>query len=123
MPTQRYLRYTADMQSSIWDRYKAGDSVWSIARSFDRNSSSIHGYLSRTGGIRPLERKRAERSLSLGEREEISRGLVAGLSLRTIASDLARAPRRSAGKSVETAVQTIIGLPGRIRMPGIVARK
>ncbi len=86
------LQYTDEMRSYIWDRYKAGDSVWSIARYFDRHSSSIHGYLSRTGGIRPPERKRADRCLSLGDREEISRGIAAGLSLRTIASDLGRAP-------------------------------
>ena len=92
MPSGRYLRYTDDMKSYIWNRYKAGDSVKSIARSFDRPSSSIHGYLSRTGGIRPPARRRAQRCLSLGEREEISRGLVAGLSIRTIASDLGRPP-------------------------------
>ena len=92
MARKSNLRYTDEMRSYIWDRYKAGDSVWSIARSFDRSSSSIHGYLSRTGGIRPPVRKRPNRCLSLGEREEISRGLVAGLSIRTIASDLGRAP-------------------------------
>lgn len=92
MPSGRYLRYTKDMQSYIWNRYKAGDSVKSIARSFDRPSSSIHGYLSRTGGIQPPERRRAQRCLSLAEREEISRGLVAGLTIRAIAADLGRAP-------------------------------
>ena len=92
MPSRRYLQYTKHMQSYIWNRYKAGDSVKSIARSFDRPSSSIHGYLSRTGGIRPSERRRAPRCLSLGEREEISRGLVAGLTIRAIAADLGRAP-------------------------------
>ncbi len=87
------LHYTDEMKSHIWDRYKAGDSVWSIARSFDRYSSSIHGYLSRNGGIRPPERKRAQRCLlSLSEREEISRGLVAGSSIRTISADLGRSP-------------------------------
>ena len=92
MPRKTRLHYTDEMKSYIWDRYKAGDSVWSIARSFDRSSSSIHGYLSRTGGIRPPERKRPNRCLSLSEREEISRGIVVGLSIRTIASDLGRAP-------------------------------
>ena len=92
MARKSNLRYTDEMRSYIWDRYKAGDSVWSIARSFDRSSSSVHGYLSRTGGIRPPARKRSNRCLSLGEREEISRGLVAGLSIREIASDLGRAP-------------------------------
>jgi len=92
MARKSNLRYTDEMRSYIWDRYTAGDSVWSIARSFDRSSSSVHGYLSRTGGIRPPARKRSNRCLSLGEREEISRGLVAGLSIREIASDLGRAP-------------------------------
>ncbi len=86
------LHYTEDMKSFIWDRYKQGDSVWSIARSFDRSSSSIHGQLAQTGGIRPVPRKRHRRSLSLAEREEISRGIVAGLSVRAIAINLERAP-------------------------------
>ena len=92
MARRSNLLYTDEMRSYIWDRYKAGDSVWSIARYFDRHSSSIHGYLSRTGGIRPPERKRADRCLSLSDREEISRGIAAGLSMRTIAADLGRAP-------------------------------
>ncbi len=86
------IKYTEEMKSYIWDRYQQGDSVWSIARSFDRSSSSIHQQLSRSGGIRPVARKRSSRSLSLGEREEISPGLVAGLTVRTIASQLGRAP-------------------------------
>ena len=86
------LKYTDEMKSYMWDRYQQGDSVWSIARSFDRSSSSIHQQLSRTGGIRPADRERSCQSLSLGEREEISRGLVAGLSIRSIASQLDRAP-------------------------------
>jgi len=83
MPRKTRLHYNDDMKSYIWGRYKTGDPVWSIARSFDRSSSSIHGYLSRTGGIGPLQRKRPNRSLSLAEREEISRGIVAGLLIRT----------------------------------------
>lgn len=86
------IKYTEDMKAYIWDRYQQGDSVWSIARSFDRSSSSIHGQLARTGGIRPAGRKRPPRSLSLSEREEISRGLVVGLSIRDIAAQLERAP-------------------------------
>ena len=92
MAHRTHLKYTDEMKSYIWDRYQQGDSVWSIARSFDRSSSSIHGQLARTGGIRPPERTRSLKSLSLVEREEISRGLVAGLSIRTIATQLNRAP-------------------------------
>jgi IS30 family transposase len=76
----------------MWDRYQQGDSLCSIARGFDRYSSSIYGQLARTGGIRPPERKRRSLSLSLEEREEISRGLVLGHSFRTIALQLGRSP-------------------------------
>jgi IS30 family transposase len=78
------------MKAYIWDRYGKGDSIWSIARSFDRPSSSIHKQIAQTGGIRPPIRKRRQHALSLEEREEISRGLVAQLSLRAIASQLGR---------------------------------
>ena len=64
----------------------------SIGRLFDRNSSSIHPLLSRTGGIRPPARKRSRFALSLSDREEISRGLTLGASLRSIAKQLRRAP-------------------------------
>ena len=86
------LKYTDEMKSYIWDRYQQGDALKAIGRSFDRSSSSIHGLLARTGGIRPRERQRASQALSLAEREEISRGLVAGLSIRAIADQLDRAP-------------------------------
>jgi IS30 family transposase len=64
----------------------------SIGRRFDRESSSVFSVLSPSGGIRPAERKRSAQALSLAEREEVSRGLVAGRSLRSIAVQLARAP-------------------------------
>jgi len=86
------LKYTDEMKSYIWDRYQEGDSIWSIARFFDRSSSSIHGQIAKTGGIRPPERKRREQALSLKEREEISRGIVANLSIRAIAAQLDRSP-------------------------------
>lgn len=92
MARRTNIKYTKEMRSYIWDRYQAGDSVWSIARSFDRPSSSIHRQLSLTGGIRPPERKRSVSCISMAEREDISRGLVAGLSIRCIASELGRAP-------------------------------
>jgi IS30 family transposase len=64
----------------------------SIGRRFDRESSSVFSVLSPTGGIRPPDRKRADRALSLGEREEISRGLSTRCSLRGIARSLGRSP-------------------------------
>ena len=92
MAHRRHLKYTDEMKSYIWDRYQQGDAVKAIARSFDRPSSSIHRHLAVTGGIRPPERRRSLRCLSLAEREEVSRGLVTGLSIRAIAAQLDRAP-------------------------------
>jgi IS30 family transposase len=84
--------YTPEQKAQMWDRWEKGDSLHSIARLFDRGHSSVFGQLSPTGGIRPLTLKRSKRVLSTSEREEISRGLVNGLSLRTIATQLTRAP-------------------------------
>jgi len=84
------LHYSKALKHEIWDRYQRGESLWSIARLLDRHSSSIYALLSRTGGIRPPERNRSQLSLTLAEREEISRGLARRLSLRVIAVQLGR---------------------------------
>lgn len=76
----------------MWDRWKAGDSLQQIAQLFDRNHSSIQRTLAETGGIRPAARGRSRLSLTLVEREEISRALAAGQSIRQIAQRLERAP-------------------------------
>ena len=92
MGYRRRIYFTEKQKAEIWDRWQRGESMSSIGRMFDRNSSSIYPLLSRTGGIRPPERKRSRLALRLSEREEISRGLRAQLSLRTIARQLRRAP-------------------------------
>ncbi len=86
------IYYTDTDKSLMWDRWQKGESLNSIARHFGRSHSSIQGILARTGGIRPPPRKRSRQSLTLAEREEISRGVVAGHSMRSIASVLGRAP-------------------------------
>ena len=70
--------FTNTQKSDIWDRWKLGESMSSIGRLFERNSSSIYPLLSSTGGIRPPERTRPRLALTLAEREEISRGLNIG---------------------------------------------
>jgi DNA-binding CsgD family transcriptional regulator len=92
MEYRKRIYYTDADKELMWDRWQAGDSLHSIARLFDRNHPSVQGILARTGGIRPPKRKRAETALTLAEREEISRGIVAGHSMRSIASSLGRAP-------------------------------
>ena len=86
------IYYTETQKTLMWDRWQKGDSLHSIARLFDRSHGSIAGILSRTGGIRPPQRRRWRRALTLSEREEISRGVVTGQSLRSIALSLGRAP-------------------------------
>ncbi len=86
------IQYTETDKALMWERWRQGESLNKIARLFDRNHPAIGRILSRTGGIRPLPRHRCARALALAEREEISRRVMAGLSVRTIARALERAP-------------------------------
>jgi hypothetical protein len=52
------IYFTEKQKAEIWDRWQRGESMSSIGRRFDRNSSSIYPLLARTGGIRPPERRR-----------------------------------------------------------------
>lgn len=92
MRYRKRIYYTESQKSLMWDRWRRGESLQQIAQLFDRNHSSVQRILSLSGGIRPPERRRSVRALSLGEREEISRGIAAGQSMRTIAAALGRAP-------------------------------
>ncbi len=91
MKQRRRIYYSEEQKALMWDRWQKGDSMHAIARLFDRNHSSISGILSRTGGIRPPARRRSRLTLNLSEREEISRGVVAGHSIRSLAVSLGRA--------------------------------
>ncbi len=82
--------FTSEQKSEIWDRWQRGESMSSIGRGFDRDSSSIYPLLSRSGGIRPPMRKRSRLALTLDERELISRGVAALHSIRSIALELCR---------------------------------
>ncbi|MGA1810646.1 MULTISPECIES: IS30 family transposase [Sphingobium] len=92
MKQRRRIYYTASQRAEIWDRWQRGESMSSIGRRFDRASSSVFSVIAPTGGIRPADRKRGSRALSLAEREEISRGLSVSEPLRAIARRLGRAP-------------------------------
>ena len=86
------IYYNAEQKAEIWDRWQKGESLNAIGRVFDRHSSSIFGLLSPSGGIRPPPRQRSRITLTLSEREEISRGIVCDLSVRTMAALLSRSP-------------------------------
>lgn len=72
------IYYSESQKSLMWERWREGDSLQRIAQLFDRNHSSVQRILAETGGIRPAQRRRSRLALTLAEREEISRGVVAG---------------------------------------------
>jgi IS30 family transposase len=84
--------YTENQKALMWERWQKGDSLQQIAQLFDRNHTSVQGILVRTGGIRPAQRHRSRLALTLVEREEISRAVAAGHSIRSMATLLGRAP-------------------------------
>jgi IS30 family transposase len=90
---QRYRRgLTSAQKTELWDRWQRGESLKAIGRAFGKPSSSIYSLVSPHGGIRPAERRRSRLALTLSEREEISRAIVAQRSIRSIARLLGRAP-------------------------------
>jgi len=84
--------YTDAQKALMWERWKEGWTLHQIGHLFDRPHTSIHNILSKTGGIRPPERRRSASALTLAEREEISRALMVGESMRSVAARLGRAP-------------------------------
>ena len=82
---------SAEQKEDIWRRWKAGESLHEIGRGFGKDHGSIQFLLSQRGGIVPAVRRRSVRTLRLAEREEISRGIASGASIREIARGLQRA--------------------------------
>lgn len=82
---------SAEQKIDIWRRWKAGESLHEIGRAFDKDHGSIQFLLAKHGRIAPVVRRRSERTLTLAEREEISRGIAFGSSIREIAGGLERA--------------------------------
>ncbi|TWC62158.1 MULTISPECIES: IS30 family transposase [unclassified Burkholderia] len=79
-------------KSEVWRRWRAGESLLGIGKALDKPAGSIYGVIRLCGGYTPTARKRSLRALTLSEREDISRGVSAGLSIRAIARQLNRAP-------------------------------
>src|ERR1700753_75102 len=85
------VRFTPQQKAELWERWKSGQCIAAIARTLGRrNKSGVYWVLAHNGGIAPAPRCRPALALRL-EREEISRGVAAGLSLRQIAHGLGRA--------------------------------
>ena len=84
-------RLSSTQRTEIWSRWKSGQSLKEIGRAFGKPSSCIHCLLVPRGGIAPAARRRSRRVLTLAEREDISRGIASGCSMRVIAQRLSRA--------------------------------
>ena len=91
MTEGRRVRLSGEQRTEIWRRWKAGESLREIGRAFGKDHGSIQFLLSQGGGIVPAVRRRSLRTLTLAEREGISRGIASGSSIREIARRLERA--------------------------------
>ncbi|RXH54732.1 IS30 family transposase [Granulicella sibirica] len=87
----RRFGLSSDQKVDIWRRWKLGESLHEIGRAFNKDHGSIQFLLAQHGGIAPAVRRRSPRMLTLSEREEISRGIASGSSIREIARGLRRA--------------------------------
>ena len=85
-------RFSEAERVEVWDRWQAGDAYRLIGRDLGRSAGSIRAFVESWGGVRPRVRRRSSGHLSLVEREEISRGVAVGDSLRSIGARIGRAP-------------------------------
>jgi IS30 family transposase len=94
MTPVRRVRLSAMQRTEVWSRWKAGQSLHEIGRAFGKSHVSVQFMLSQHGGIVPAARRRSVLTLTLAEREDISRGIACGSSIRDIAKGLERAVSR-----------------------------
>ena len=106
-------RFSPADRQTIWDMREAGVPVKRIAKHLGRQNSSLRRFIADAGGTRPSARERSELRLSLEEREEISRGLAAGYSIRAIAEAL--------GRSASTVCREVNANGGRKKYRALVA--
>ena len=92
MGRRSYQWLTPEAIDQVWVRLRAGHAAKPTARELGLSTGTVRAYLVRCGGIRPEPRHRAPGRLTMAEREEISRGLAAGASIRAIAAAVGRAP-------------------------------
>jgi len=91
MSLGKRTRLSAAHRAELWRRWKAGQSLHEIGRALGRDHVVVQLQLARHGGIAPVTRCRSHAALTLQEREDISRGIASGSSIRAIAQGLDRA--------------------------------
>jgi len=84
-------RLSPTQRTDVWNRWKSGQSLHEIGRAYRKPHSSIRCLLLPRGGIPPTARRRSRLALTRSEREDISRGIASGSSIRAIARHLDRA--------------------------------
>lgn len=120
----RSVGLSSQQQDQVWSALRAGESVSRIARSQCVPMQHVRRFLLQTGGVRPPQRRRSVRHLSVGEREEISRGVAREESFRVIAARLgrshvtvAREVARNGGRAVYRAQTAEVAALDRGRRP------
>jgi IS30 family transposase len=83
---------SAERKAELWERWKNGQSLSEIGNALGKHAASIFGVVARSGGVAPATRRRSRLALTMSEREEISRGLSVGASIRQIAIAIQRSP-------------------------------
>ena len=118
------MQFTVEQQGLVWEGWRRGESQSLIARSLGCHFQQVRRFLIRHGGIRPPEQRRHRLHLTGSEREEISRGISAGLSAREIARRLGRACssvseeiRRNGGRANYRALEADLAATDRARRP------
>src|ERR1700733_15486399 len=91
MTFKRRFKVSEEQRNDMWRRWKGGQSLHEIGRTFGKDHVSIQFMLAQQGGIAPAVRRRSPLTLTLEERENISRGIACGSSIRKIAQAVQRA--------------------------------
>lgn len=87
-----YAASALSRSPEMWRLWSKGFSLEQIGSALGKRPSSVYKAAAACGGIAPKGRRRAAQALNLLEREEISRGIAAGLSMRRIARAIKRSP-------------------------------
>jgi hypothetical protein len=113
MTQGKYRDLSVAQRADVWRRWKAGESLHTMGRAFDRPHTSIHCLSAHHGGIVPALRQRGLLALPLAEREEISRGMASGSSIRDIAKGLEPVKRRPCLRGISiNSLQSAQSRPG-----------
>jgi hypothetical protein len=110
-------------KAELWGRWKGGQCASDIACALARTKGAIHHILAANGGIAPVARRRGPLALVLDEREEISRGIAAGRSIRRIAANLGRSPSTVSREVPPPRREGLAGRPVRMLASFLILRQ